>query len=128
MRVITSTLGALALAALIAGCGGGSSSTAPTPTPNPTPTPTPTPGSVSILGERGNQSFNPNPTPQSASHTVAWTNNDSLIHRIVADDGSFDTGNLSQGQASAAVTVLAAGQSYHCSIHPSMTGTISAAN
>lgn len=127
MRVISSTLGALALAVVTAGCGG-SSSTSPTPTPNPTPTPTPTAGQVSIVGERGNQSFNPNPTPQSASHTVVWTNNDGTIHRVVADDGSFDTGNLSQGQSSAVITVAAAGKTYHCSIHPSMVGTVSAAN
>lgn len=127
MRVISSTLGALALAVVTAGCGGGGSSTSPTPTPNPTPTPTPSAGVVLIVGERGNQSFNPNPTPQAANHTVTWTNNDSTIHRIVADDGSFDTGNLSQGQSSAAIAMVAAGKPYHCSIHPTMVGTVSAA-
>jgi len=126
MRLISSTVGAFALAVLTAGCGGSSSSTAPTPTPRPTPTPTA--GTVSIVGERGNQSFNPNPAPLPADHKLTWMNNDSLIHRIVADDGSFDTGNLSQGQSSAAVTLPAAGKSYHCSIHPSMVGTVSAGN
>jgi plastocyanin len=59
---------------------------------------------------------------------VSWTNTDRIVHRIVADDGSFDTGNLSQGQSSAAVQLPAAGKSYHCSIHPSMVGVVSAGN
>jgi plastocyanin len=127
MRVISSTLGALTLAVLTAGCGGSSSSTAPTPTPTPTPTP-PAAGTVNILGERGNQSFNPNPSPLPATHMITWTNTDSITHHVVADDGSFDTGNLAGGQSSAAITVPAAGKTYHCSIHPSMVGTISAGN
>jgi plastocyanin len=124
MRVMSSTLGAIALAVLIAGCGGGgSSSTSPTPTPTP-----PAAGTINVLGERGNQSFNPNPSPLPADHKLTWTNTDSLVHDIVADDGSFDTGNLSQGQSSAAITLPAAGKSYHCSIHPSMVGVVSAGN
>jgi plastocyanin len=83
---------------------------------------------VAIVGERGNQSFNPNPAPMPADHKLTWTNNDSTIHRIVADDGSFDTGNLSQAQSSAAITLPASGKSYHCSIHPSMVGVVSAGN
>lgn len=125
MRVCSSILGALVLAAVTAGCGG-SSSTSPSPTP--TPTPTPAAGTVAIVGERGNQSFNPNPSPLPADHKLTWMNNDATIHRIVADDGSFDTGNLSQGQSSAAITLPAAGKSYHCSIHPSMVGVVSAGN
>jgi plastocyanin len=127
MRVFSSFLGAAALMVLTAGCGG-SSSTSPTPTPTPTPTP-PAAGTISIVGERGNQSFNPNPSPLPADHNLTWMNNDpSLIHRIVADDGSFDTGNLSPGQASAVINLPAAGKTYHCSIHPSMVGTVSAGN
>ena len=118
MRLISSTLGAIALAVLTAGCGGGGSSTSPTPSA----------GAVAIVGERGNQSFNPNPAPMPADHKLTWTNNDSTIHRIVADDGSFDTGNLSQAQSSAAITLPASGKSYHCSIHPSMVGVVSAGN
>jgi plastocyanin len=125
MRLISSTLGALALAVLTAGCGGSSSSTSPTPTPTPTPPPA---GSIFVVGELGNQSFNPNPSPLPANHQITWTNHDSIIHHIVADDGSFDTGNLSQGQSSAAITLPAAGKTYHCSIHPSMVGTVSAGN
>ena len=51
-----------------------------------------------------------------------WRNDDGLTHRIVADDGSFDTGNLPAGATSSMVQPSAGG--YHCLIHPSMVGSI----
>ena len=53
-------------------------------------------------------------------------NGDNATHRIVANDGSFDTGNIAPGETSQAVMPSAAGVSYHCTIHPSMVGAISA--
>jgi plastocyanin len=105
-----------------AGCGGSSS-----PAPSPSPTPTPTPGAsatVNIVGDRGAQSFNPNPVSPGAGLTVAWQNADGVVHRIVANDSSFDTGNIGANRTSAAITVPAAGLNYHCSIHPGMVGAI----
>ena len=51
-------------------------------------------------------------------------NEDSVAHRIVANDGSFDTGNIPPGASSQAMTVSADGARYHCSIHPSMIGVV----
>lgn len=45
----------------------------------------------------GNSGFDPNVTNIYPSK-VTWTNNDSQIHRIVSDDGLFDSGNLSPGE------------------------------
>ena len=59
--------------------------------------------------------------------TVAWANRDSAVHRIVANDGSFDTGDISPGATSRAITVSGSGANYHCSIHPAMIGAIGAA-
>jgi plastocyanin len=58
---------------------------------------------------------------------VAWLNNDALVHRIVANDGSFDTGDIAPGATSRAVQASAAGTNYHCSIHPAMIGAIGSA-
>ena len=55
---------------------------------------------------------------------VTWTNADGVTHRIVANDGSFDTGNIAPGETSAAMTVATDGARYHCSIHPSMVGAV----
>jgi plastocyanin len=119
--ILATTLGAAA-------CGGGSSSPAPAPSPSPTPTPTPSPspgspGLVMIVGERAANSFNPNPSaPDNGS--MRWDNADGVTHRIVANDNSFDTGNIAPGETSAAMAVSANGVHYHCSIHPSMIGAV----
>ena len=78
------------------------------------------PVTVAILGLRGSSSFSPNPV--AAGRMVTWRNDDGLTHRIVADDGSFDTGNLVAGASSVMVQPTAGG--YHCSIHPTMVGSI----
>ena len=54
------------------------------------------PVTVSISGVRGSNSFSPNPVSP-GGQMVMWRNDDGLTHRIVADNGSFDTGNLVAG-------------------------------
>ena len=56
-----------------------------------------------------------------------WTNTDSNVHRIVMDDRSLDTGNIASGASSPATTLATNGGSYHCTLHPSMVGSIVAA-
>jgi plastocyanin len=82
---------------------------------------------VSIVGINGAASFAPNPVTMLAGQSLSWKDNDGVTHRLVADDASFDTGNISGGATSIAVMPHAGATSYHCSIHPSMTGTINAA-
>ena len=103
--------------------GGGSSSYNPSPTPTPTPTPTPS-GTVSIVGQQGNRSFNPNPAPMPADRMLTWSNSDNTTHHIVANDGSWDTGNLGPGASSAAIQMPTSGSNYHCANHPTMVGVV----
>jgi len=77
---------------------------------------------ISILGERGAQSFSPNPTSAMNGQTVVWHNTDTETHRVVLDDGELDTGAIAPGAFSAPM-VLVEASPYHCSIHPSMIGT-----
>ena len=87
--------------------------------------PTGNASTVSILGQRGSQSFSPNPLSPGGG-MVAWRNDDGVTHRIVANDGSFDTGNLLAGATSSMVQPSAGGVNYHCSIHlTTMFGSIS---
>jgi plastocyanin len=58
-----------------------------------------------------------------AGRTVVWHNVDTIVHRVVLDDRSVDTGNLAPGTFSAPMSLAAAG-AYHCTIHPSMIGTV----
>jgi plastocyanin len=54
---------------------------------------------------------------------VVWHNVDTVTHRVVFNDGELDTGNIAPGGFSVATSLVAPGL-YHCSIHPSMVGTI----
>jgi plastocyanin len=86
---------------------------------------------------RGASAFSPSPFAISlASQTqIRWSNDDvtgssaygatGITHRLVSNDGTtFDSGNILPG-GTFLVTVSAAGSmGYHCSIHPSMTGTL----
>jgi plastocyanin len=125
MRLIYGTLSAVALALMFAGCGGSSGySSSPAPTPTPTPTPTPGGATVSIVGEQGNRSFTPNPATPAADGKIAFLNSDRVVHHIVANDGSWDAGNINPSETSVAVTVPSGGSNFHCSIHPSMVGVV----
>jgi plastocyanin len=80
------------------------------------------------MGQRNEQSFSPNPLPVVQGSTVTWQNNDSTVHRIVMNDGSFDSGNISPGATSTAMRLTSANGQYHCALHPTtMFGSINAA-
>lgn len=81
---------------------------------------------VTIVANNGSQSFNPNPATAASGDSLVWRNNDLATHRIVLDDGSLDTGDILPGASSTPMTLTGAGGSYHCAIHPTMVGTISA--
>jgi len=128
--------------------GGGGGSYGGTTTPNP-PAATNPPASagtvvVGVLGDRGANSFAPNPASVKVGQTVAWKNQDGIVHRIVQDkDGTdpgdgygygggggtsgsgFDGGETMPGGTSGAMTLSSAGTfRYHCAIHPGMVGSV----
>jgi plastocyanin len=69
--------------------------------------------------------FVPSAIRAQAGDTVTIYNYDQLLHRIVADDGSFDTGVMTPG-GSFSVKAREAGSviSYHCTIHSRMRGKV----
>ena len=101
-------------------CGGGDSSSSTPTSPGNT---TPNVVTVSIVGTKGNASYVPDPVPTASGDQVMFKNNDTITHRIVMDDNSVDFGSLSPGASSAAKGVGASGN-FHCTIHPSMVGSI----
>lgn len=96
-----------------------SSPSAPSGSPNPPA------GAVviAVVRENGAQSFSPNPATVPAGQMVSWHNVDTVVHRVVLNDGELDTGNIAPGAFSAPMNLAAPGP-YHCSIHPDMVGTI----
>lgn len=103
---------------LLSNCG---SSSSPTPTPNPGAADV----TISVVGINGASSFNPNPTTVTAGQTVSWKNNDSAVHQMVQDTPGFSSTSVSAGQSTTAIALSTRGTlTYHCSIHPTMVGTI----
>jgi plastocyanin len=122
-------IGAAGLAAMILGASGCSNSgygnspatvpTGPTQTaPQPADAVT-----IDVVGVNGTQSFSPNPSTVTAGRMVVWHNVDNTTHRVVFDDGEVDTGNIAPGGFSGPTELVAPGP-YHCSIHPTMVGTV----
>lgn len=58
------------------------------------------------------------------NNTVTWTNNDSSIHTVTANDGSFDSGYLNPGDTFTHVFAKAGVYEYHCQLHPWMIGYV----
>lgn len=71
-----------------------------------------------------NMSFNPSTLNVQVGTTVTWINKDSTTHHVVSDSGVFDSGDLSTGMSYNYTFNQTGSYPYHCSIHPSMKGTI----
>lgn len=110
----------------VAKCGDGyESPMAPTPQPPSPPSGGGQATTIDIVGDRGAQSFNPNPATVAQGQPLVFRNNDNTVHRIVFNDNSFDSGNINPGAASDARAVPTNGANYHCTIHPGMVGSLS---
>jgi len=78
---------------------------------------------VSIEGFK----YIPAALPVMVGDTVIFTNRDRAPHTATANDRSWDTGTLRQGQ-SAEITITAAMEGdYFCAIHPNMKGRLTSA-
>lgn len=122
---------ALAGAVILAGCGGsgGGGNTPTTPTPTSTSTPTgsgSTTVTISIMGDRGNLSFSPNPATVPAGQMVIWRNTDTVVHRVILE-GLVDTGNINPGASTQPLELGAVVKAYRCSLHPGMVGSLNGA-
>jgi plastocyanin len=129
MKSTLITITILLIAALsITACGGGISNTQAPAVPV-TQEPTIAPGAqnsgstvqdVKIV----NFTFTPDTITISPGTTVKWTNQDATEHTVTADDGSFDSDQLKQGQSFTFTFTNAGTFSYSCSNHPNMKGKV----
>jgi plastocyanin len=56
--------------------------------------------------------------------TITWRNEDSEPHNAIANDDSFRTETIQQGETTSATIDEAGSHPYFCSIHAGMTGTV----
>jgi plastocyanin len=68
--------------------------------------------------------FSPASTTIAVGDTVTWHNSGQATHNATADDGSFKTPDLNQGQSASHRFSTAGTFTYICTIHPNMHGTI----
>jgi plastocyanin len=68
--------------------------------------------------------FSPRTVEIRVGDTVTWTNRDSVAHTATAQNGSFDTGLLSEGESGSIRFTAAGTYRYLCTPHPQMTGTV----
>jgi plastocyanin len=68
--------------------------------------------------------FEPATLEVSAGATVSWTNTGEVVHTVTADNGSFNSGEMSPGATVTGTFDTPGTYTYHCSIHPDMTGTL----
>ena len=104
-------------------CGGSSNST-----PQPSPLGPGVDATVRIKGNLGSSSYVPSPQQVRVGQTVNWLNDDGIEHTATLE-GVFDIGRVAPHSAHSengdGVTFRTAGTfTYHCTIHPSMVGTI----
>jgi plastocyanin len=75
-----------------------------------------------------NFAFSPLTLTVKVGTTVTWTNKDTSVHAPIADDNSFDAGNIAGGASGSATLTKVGTIKYHCSIHQYMTGTVVVTN
>ena len=71
--------------------------------------------------------FNPNTLSIAVGDIVVFTNNDGAPHTATANDDSFDTGRINRGNTGQITVATSGSHGFHCSFHPNMKGTITAA-
>src|SRR5512140_1086093 len=69
--------------------------------------------------------FSPATATVAVGDTVQWTNHDAIDHTVTSDTGSeLQSPHLGQGETYQHIFTTAGTFSYHCSIHPTMHGSV----
>lgn len=71
-----------------------------------------------------NFAFSPNSITIAPGDTVTWTNSDGTTHTVTGNNESWGSGNMANGQTYTHQFNETGDFTYHCAIHPSMTGVV----
>lgn len=101
----------------------------PTEAPAPTDAPTEAPAEDGAKVTIANFSFGPGTLTIKAGTTVTWRNTEDAPHTVTADDGSFGSNTLGQGDSFSFTFDTPGTYDYHCQFHggaghAGMSGTI----
>jgi plastocyanin len=117
----------LTVVAVLSGCSGNSSDSSPAAPAATTPAPA-AGGSAPAAGgstvEIKDFTFAPAKLTVSAGTSVSWKFDDSTQHTVTADDNSFMSAAMGDGQTYMHTFDTKGTLTYHCSIHPFMKGSV----
>jgi len=82
-------------------------------------------GATANVNTASSNIFSPATTTINHGQSVCWQNSSSVTHTVTDDGGAFDV-NLPVGQIYVHTYPTAGTYTYHCKIHPGMTGTVKA--
>ena len=89
------------------------------------PPPTAAHASIDVLTVSDDLKFTPASQDAQVGDVVQWSNSGSVMHTVTFDDFASLSDVSLQGGATWEVKFAAAGTyAYHCTVHPTMTGTI----
>jgi plastocyanin len=111
------TLSILLAAGLLAGCGGGGGNGTASESPPPAEG-----GGVQVAME--GIAFAPEEVEVRVGQTVTWTNNDEVMHDVIASDGEFESELFGEGGTYSFTPTEPGTIDYVCSIHPTMTASL----
>jgi plastocyanin len=133
MRPIARGIAALATALALAACSGGGTTTTQAPaggTQAPAGTTaasapcTDSTGTTVVAVGVANMEWQ-QPINAKVGDVITWTNGDTVPHKVALDDGSCAmSDNIPGGGSKSLVFSVAGTFPFHCSVHPSMRGTI----
>jgi plastocyanin len=72
-----------------------------------------------------NMAFNPGTITVTVNTTITWTNKDGIDHTVTSNTADlFDSGIIKSNGTYSYTFTSTGTYSYHCTIHPTMTGTV----
>ena len=133
MRSSLRVMAALSTAIVLAACGGTTPTSQPTAggpgaTVGATTAAGPcadSTGTTTVSASVANNTWTPANVTAKVGDVITWANSDTVPHKVALDDGSCQMSANIAGGSSASLAFSAAGTyPFHCSVHPSMKGTI----
>ena len=80
-------------------------------------------GAAATVSIRG-MKYAPGTVTIKAGESVTWVNGDDRDHTAVADDGSFNSGNIGPGRSFTTRFAKPGKYPYACALHPRMRGVV----
>jgi plastocyanin len=123
-------IAALSTALVLAACSGGTTPTSAPTAGGPAATTAAAPctdstGPTTVSASAVDNTWAPADVTAKVGDVITWSNGDGVPHKVALDDGSCQmSANISAGSSASLVFSVAGTFPFHCSIHPSMKGTI----